>query len=88
MDPLEAAMVCGVVELNSRLRPVSETLLVSSTVAVRAWLLLSEMVMAPFTGVTFTGVSTMEAGGQVEKKPALEAEAELATVAVTSTEPG
>src|SRR5215472_13051059 len=87
MVPEEAAMVCGVVELYSRLMPVICLPLVSRTVAVSGCGLFSPtlMLLSPSWP---TALRTMLAGGQVEKKPALDAVLELEMVAVTVEEPG
>ena len=69
-----------------RLMPVIGLPLVSSTVAVSGWALLSPTLMR--LPVWPTAVSEMLAGGQVEKKPALEAVVEFETVAVIVEEPG
>jgi len=87
-------MVCGVVELYSRLMPVIwcpfgwvASMWLSKTVAESGCGLLRPTLMVLWPSWP-TALRTMLAGGQVAKKPALEAVLELEMVAVMVEEPG
>jgi hypothetical protein len=83
-EPEPAGIVVGDVDTYSRFKPVSATPFVSTAVATNGcvlfWLITTGFVVAP------GAVKVIDAGGQVEKKPA-----ELAAFAMfaeSNTEPG
>jgi hypothetical protein len=78
--------VCGFVDSNSRLIPVSTVLFMSRTVAVSGCALFKLTVA--LVVVEFGNDSVMEVGGQVEKKPALDAYDEFETEAEIRVDPG
>src|ERR1700712_2912485 len=81
--PEPAEIVEGVVELNVRLTPVSVTPFVSFTTAVRGWVLLPLTATLLLPAACPGTERVMDAGGQVEKKPAAPPEPEFVTVAHT-----
>jgi hypothetical protein len=88
-DPTDGGIVCGVVELNSTASPVITFPFVSSTVAVSGWVLFSDTLMLFVPAGNPGAASVIDAGGHVDKNPAVvAADDEFDTVAVTTVEPG